>query len=272
MFKTVVILVITFLIGVASAAELVVTATNEGISVPETVESGYTNFVLDNQADAVYAHEIVRLKEGANAELFKKAIIALFSDSADEATFAEIMASTDAFLGGVVGTEPGARRSVGLVLSPGIYVIYADQLADNSLVVDDAHTAIITVTEAANPAPEPVADMTIKLAEYAFALPGDIKAGTYLVKFENIGHEDHLGFVFKLPDGMTAEEAMHSENQSPDWSMAQGVHAVGAGSTVYVEMSFDAGATYLFDCPLPTDQGVSHDELGMMQFVTIPEN
>jgi hypothetical protein len=59
-------------------------------------------------------------------------------------------------------------------------------------------------------------------------LPADIKAGTHLVKFENIGNEDHLGFVFKLPEGMTAEEAMQGEDQSvDDWSQAQGIHDPG---------------------------------------------
>jgi hypothetical protein len=256
----------------AYADQLFVTVTDEGVNVPATIESGYTEFGLDNQSTNVYAHEIIKIKDGGDAAGVLKAIAAMFSGSEDPSVFETLMNNAEAFLGGVVGTMPGAQRSIGLTLTPGTYVLYADQIAGESLVVDETHTAIITVTEAANPALEPMADYTIKLAEYAFALPGDITAGTHLVKFENIGKEDHLGFVFKLPDGMTAEEAMNSNGESvDDWSQAQGVHALASGSVNYVEMTFEPGATYLFDCPIPNDEGVSHDQMGMMQFVTIPE-
>jgi hypothetical protein len=262
---------VTFLAS-AYADQLVVTVTDEGVSVPTTIESGYTEFGLDNQSTNVYAHEIIKIKDGGDAAGVLKAIAAMFSGSEDPSVFETLMNNAEAFMGGVVGTVPGAERSVGLTLKPGTYVLYADQISEEGLIIDDTHTAIITVTEATNPAPEPTADYTINMAEYAFALPGDIKAGTHLVKFENIGTEDHLAFVFKLPDGMTPEEAMHSNDGSvDDWAEAQGVHAVGGGSANYVEMTFEAGATYLFDCPIPNDEGVSHDEMGMMQFVTISE-
>jgi uncharacterized cupredoxin-like copper-binding protein len=269
--KSVVLVFVLSCLMLAYADELTVTVTDESISVPSTIESGYTQFVLDNQASNVYAHEIVKVKDGADPKVFRDGIIAFFSGTADETTIGNIMATMDVFVGGAIGTEPGSTRSVGLTLTPGTYVIYADQISEEGLIIDDAHTAIISVTEAANPAPEPTPDYTIKMTEYAFALPGDIKAGTHLVKFENIGKEDHLGFIFKLPDGMTPEEAVHAENPNVEWSEAQGVHAVGGGSATYVEMTFEPGATYLFDCPIPNDEGVSHDELGMMQFVTIPE-
>jgi hypothetical protein len=263
-------IVLVFLTS-AYGDQLVVTVTDDGVSVPATFESGYTEFVLDNQSSKVYAHEIVKLTEGADPELFKQSIIAFFSGTADEAMIGQVMGSVEVFVGGAIGTVPGGTRNVGLVLTPGTYVMYADQISEEGLLIDEAHTATITVTEGANPAPEPKADYTINMAEYAFALPADLKAGTHLFKFENIGEEDHLGFIFKLPDGMSAEEAMHSEDPNVDWAEAQGVHAVGAGSVTYVEMTLEPGATYLFDCPIPNDEGVSHDEMGMMQFVTIPE-
>ncbi len=269
------IIVLVFVLGcflLAHADDLTVTVTDEGISVPSTLESGYTQFVLDNQASKVYAHEIVKLRDGADPEAIKQGIIAFFSGTADEAMIGQVMGSVEMFVGGAVGTVPSNTRSVGLVLTPGTYVMYADQISEEGLIIDEAHTATITVTEATNPAPEPTPDYTINMAEYAFALPADLTAGTHLVKFENIGEEDHLGFIFKLPDGMTPEEAMHSQGEGiDDWSQAQGVHAMGAGSATYVEMTLEPGATYLFDCPIPNDEGVSHDEMGMMQFVTIPE-
>jgi hypothetical protein len=264
------IVLLTFLAS-AYADQLVVRVTDEGVSIPATLESGYTEFVLDNQSSKVYAHEIVKIKDGGDAAAVQQAVAAMFSGSEDPSVFETLMNNAEAFLGGVVGTVPGDKRSVGITLTPGTYVIYADHITEQGPVLDEVHTAAVTVTEAANPTSEPEADYTIKLAEYAFALPADLKAGTHLVKFENIGKEDHLGFVFKLPDGMTPEEAMKSNDESVEWSEAQGVHAVGSGAANYVEMTFEPGATYLFDCPIPSDNGTPHDQMGMMQFVTIPE-
>lgn len=265
---------VSFLAVASAQTQLVVTVTDETIRAPETLESGYTEFVLDNQASGVYAHEIVRIKEGGDARAVQEALPGLFSEEADEATFAMIVANTDKLLGGAVGTVPGGERSVGLSLTPGTYVIYADEITDAGISIDPAHTAVLTVTQAAEPAAEPEADITIKMAEYAFALPAAIPAGTHLVRFENVGEESHLGFVFALPEGVTQAEAMNSTTgaEPVDWASAQGVHALDAGAVMYAELTFEAGRTYLFDCPLPNDEGTAHDELGMMQFVTIPAN
>ena len=251
---------------------LTVTVQDARISVPATVESGYTEFALENRTNDVYAHEIVKVKAGADPVAFRDGIIAFFSGKADEKMMGDLMGMLEVFAGGAVGTAPGRNRSVGIVLTPGTYVVYADKITDTGLVIDAAHTAIVTVTKAAAPPAPPQADYTVKLGEYSFILPETFRAGSHLVKFENSGKEDHLAFVFKLPDGMTPEEAMQSEDPSVDWAQAQGIHALGGGASAYVEMTFEPGATYLFDCPIPNDAGKAHDEMGMMRFVTIPQS
>ena len=244
--------------------QLVVTVTDQGISISGQVQSDYTRFVLENRASDVYAHEFVRLKDGADAEAVRQALPALLSGCADEATFGIVMANTDSFLGGAVGTPAGGEREVGLVLTPSSYLVYADHITDAGPGVDVAHTALVTVAEAASPTTAPEDDLTVELAEYAFALPADLTAGTHLVRFENVGTETHLGFVFELPEGMTVEEAMYEEGPV-DWANAQGVHALDPGAVVYAAMTVEPSRTYLFDCPLPNDQGMPHDRLGMMQ-------
>lgn len=242
------------LLGVTATAcahtRLVVTVTDQGIDVLTHFESGYTNFVLDNRASGVYAHEIVRTEDGGDARAVQEALPGLFSGEANEANFAMIVANTDKLLGGAVGTVPGGELSVGLTLTPGTYVIYTDEITDVGISIDPTHTAVLIVTQAAEPALEPEAGLTIKVAEYAFALPAAIPAGTHLVRFENVGEESHLGFVFALPEGMTQAEAMNSTTGAEPvaWASAQGVHA---GAVMYAELTFEAGRTYLFNCPIP---------------------
>lgn len=260
------------LLGTAFAHSLSVKVFQDHISVPTTAESGYTEFALTNGTGDIYAHEIVKVKAGADPEIFRDGIIAFFSGKADEKMMGELMGMLDVFSGGAVGTAPGSSRSVGMVLTPGTYVVYADKITDTGLVIDKAHTAIVTVTEAKQPASAPTADYTIELGEYAFLLPETLEAGTHLVKFENSGKEDHLAFVFRLPDGMSEDEAMQRENPPIDWAQAQGVHALGSGAAAYALLTFEPGATYLFDCPIPNAEGKAHDEMGMMRFVAIPQN
>lgn len=258
-------------LGVSFAHGLTVTVHDAHISVPDTVESGYTEFVLANESQSIYAHEIVKIKAGADAAAFRDGIIAFFTGKADEKTVGTLLETLEVFAGGAVGTLPGTSRSVGMMLTPVTYVIYADRISDQGPTIDQAHTAIIKVTQAARPVPAPEPDFTIKLGEYAFMLPTTIEPGTHLVAFENVGKEDHLGFVFRLPDGVSAEEAMHMKDPVIDWARAQGLHALGSGATAYAQMTFEPGATYLFDCPIPNDAGKAHDELGMMRFVEIPQ-
>ena len=179
------------------------------------------------------------------------------------------MAHAEGLVGGAVGTPPGSTREVGVNLTPGTYVVYADRITAEGTQLEVSHTAVVTVTRAADADPAPEPDLTVPLADYAFALPADLSAGTHLVRFKNVGKETHLGFVFELPAGMTREEAT-AHDGPVDWATAQGVHALDAGEFTDVEMTFKPGRTYLFNCPIPNAEGTPHDALGMMQFVTIP--
>ncbi len=99
------ILGLALLLGVMAVAsaqsQLVVSVTDKGVSVPAHIESGYTEFVLDNQASGTYAHEIARIKDGRDARAVQQALPKLFSEDADESTFGMVMANTDKLLGGV---------------------------------------------------------------------------------------------------------------------------------------------------------------------------
>lgn len=243
--------------------ELNVTVRDDRIVVPKTLESGYVTFGLENRSESTYAHEILRLKPGGDAEVVRATLSRFFSGRGSENDFTALMTHANKFVGGAVGTPPGETREVGLELTPGTYVVYADRITERGTQFDLEHTAVVTVTKAAAPEPAPTPDLTIPMAEYAVALPASVPAGTHLVRFENVGKETHLGFVFALPEGMTREEAMAYSGPT-DWA--------SAGEFADVEMTFKPGRTYLFDCPIPNDEGTPHDAMGMMQFVTIPQS
>lgn len=268
------VLLLMLLGGSALADELRMVVTDDGIKLPASIQSGYTRFVLDNQAGKPYANEILRVQDGVDGEAALQDLIAVFRGEADEATANQTFMSVTPVSGAVI-TLPGASRQIGVVLDPGTYLVYADWMDPEGPGIEPSHTGVINVEQAAAPAPEPTADLEIKLAEYAFALPAALPAGTHQTRLENIGQEPHLGFIFKLPAGITeadvhAAMASGGEPDWIDWSTAQGVHLLGAGQVTYLDLTFEPGASYLFDCPIANDEGITHDELGMQMIVTIP--
>lgn len=269
-FLALVSIVLFGVFSVGSGHELNVTVYDDRVSLPQTVGSGYVTFGLENRSQGTYAHDILRLKPGGDAEVVRRALSRFFSGQGSEDDFAKLMRHADELGGGAVGTPPGRTREVGVNLTPGTYVVYADRITGEGTQLEVSHTAVVTVTKAADPDPAPEPDLTVPMADYAFALPASVPAGTHLVRFTNVGQETHLGFVFELPAGMTREEAM-AHDGPVDWATAQGVHALDAGEFTDVEMTFKPGRTYLFDCPIPNDEGTPHDAMGMMQFVTISD-
>lgn len=257
-------------LSVGLSHSLNVTVYDDRVSLPKTVASGYVTFGLENRSGGVYAHDILRLKPGGDAEVVRGALSRFFSGRGSEDDFAELMAHADKLVGGAVGTPPGGTREVGVNLTPGTYVVYADRITGEGTQLRVSHTAVVTVTKAAEEHAAPEPDFTVPMADYAFALPASVPAGTHLVRFTNVGQETHLGFVFELPEGMTREEAV-ARGGPVDWATAQGVHALDAGEFTDVAMTFRPGRTYLFDCPIPNDEGIPHDAMGMTQFVTVPD-
>jgi hypothetical protein len=260
--------------------EVVFTATTENLTGPATVEAGYVNLALDNQDKTMRAHGIYRVKEGADLEDAKNLMIWFFSSftGGEEVTAEDVYALTDGFYGGAVFIEPGTRKEVGVTLTPGTYVIYADGITDEGLSMTPEYITTLEVTPSSTESVTlPTPDYTIRMVDHAFAFPADIKAGEHLFRVENLGHQDHMMFISKyLPgkgheDGLALlqDETLDSTTVFEEETI--GVHAIWPGLFNDVVLDLEPG-TYGAVCfSTDPETGAPHAMIGMFQSFTVSE-
>lgn len=124
--------------------------------------------------------------------------------------------------------------------------------------------------------PEPVADVTITMANYNFTVPENVTAGTKIVAFSNEGTEDHEAPLIRLDEGATMADflaAIQAEaGGPPPGTGVGGVNVLAPGETVYGIVDFEP-ATYGLLCFVESEahEGAAHLELGMIAEFTVTE-
>jgi hypothetical protein len=128
---------------------------------------------------------------------------------------------------------------------------------------------------------EPQEDMVINLIDFAFAIPAELEAGTWLWEVHNTGDQWHELVIAPIEEGTTLEEVTEmiledimggqESGQEPQlipifiWS------PMAAGSRAWFNITLEQG-TYVVVCGLPdlnSDSGHTHLEEGMIQIVTV---
>jgi hypothetical protein len=133
---------------------------------------------------------------------------------------------------------------------------------------------------------EPQADVTVELADFAFIMPDEIKAGKQLWQYKNTGKQWHMIFGVTPVEGTTMADVMAALMQEgepsgpPPFEFAEdmGIPPISAGERVWVEHDIQVG-TYLMACPLPDvaammegKEPMSHLHHGMHRILTVTEN
>lgn len=260
--------------------EVIFTASTENLTGPASVEEGYVNLVLDNQDDGMRAHGIFRVKDSADLEEAKDLMPRLFGSfsGGEEITAEDVYALTDGFYGGAVFIEPGTQKEVGVTLTPGTYVIYADGITDEGLLMEGEYITTLEVTPSTLASVTPqTPDYTIKMVDHAFAFPADIKAGEHLFRVENLGHQDHMMFISKyLPgkgheDGLALLEDETLDSTTVFEEETIGVHAIWPGLFNDVLLDLEPGTYGAICFSTDPETGAPHAMIGMFQSFTVSE-
>lgn len=126
---------------------------------------------------------------------------------------------------------------------------------------------------------EPTA-VDIQGTDYAFVAPATLEAGTLEVTFTNSGQEPHFAGIGKVADGRTFEDvrgALSSPASSgpapsgpPPFEDYAGVPVVDPGLAATAVFELEPGE-YAIYCLLPSRDGQSHAQKGMVQPLTVTE-
>jgi hypothetical protein len=249
-----------------------VTITTSGFELPATLQAGRYLVTATNAGDQEAEAQFARLPAGVTEAMLSDVIAtpeALPPEWAYRATLA----------GGAFDVPPGGSEQVIVDLTPGTWYVVAME----------GLTAFqsITVTDGAIPvasAPEPPADATIEVQEYAFVgLPEQVMPGRHLWKITNTGSQPHFLELGSSETPVTAEQALQAlqvffEGGTPppgvpDLSQGitdlPGMNALSAGQTAWLVLDLAPG-NYLVSCFFPDQETqMPHALMGMIGAFTV---
>jgi len=235
--------------------EIVVEATDAGLSVPADTPSGIVAFKMGDLESALPA----RLNEGVTLDQLNEAL-------AQPDPFAALGLLT--LLGGANHTTDGR---VIVDLKPGQHVILNFP--------ENAAPAVYPFT-AGDPsgATAPAADVTVDLVDFNFGLQPEVAAGPQVWQINNKGQQWHEMAIVKLNEGATVDDVLamlQSGEESADPPPFEQVafwSPNSPGETGYVTWDLPAGE-YTVICFLPDIAGdmTAHAAHGMVSTLTVTE-
>ena len=242
----------------APPAQLNVTTADFKFEVDqESVPAGWVELIQENTGKAPHEVQMFRLNEGVTFQQFKKA---------SKGPGITKVATTVGGTAGTAGISTDRTQAVTLELEEGSYALICFVQGHNMRGMIAPFE--VTAPEGEEQA-EPVADDTIKAADFELFLPeGFTGQGTYA--FENAGPAEHEITLYKVD--ATLEEAekylagKDAFRAPPPGGMkgldfAGGAAAAEAGITQYVTLDLEPGV-YIAACFVPDKKG-PHAFMGM---------
>lgn len=230
--------------------------------LPEVVEAGPTRIHFTNDGGEPHHVQLFKLNDGVSVDE-----VAASLEAGPEAVL-----ELGHFDGGTGLVAPGAESRADAVvdLSPGMYVVIcfvpgpdgSPHLAHGML----RHLEVTGTSRAADP---PVATHRVELLDYALSLPEEIPSDALLEVSNTATMEPHEMIVAPLPDNVTVDEVLAAIEQGDTLPVVPlgGVQAIMPGRTQQLQLDLDPGR-YVIWCEIPSPDGASHAEKGMIRAVT----
>jgi hypothetical protein len=246
----------------ASAAipEVTIKAADFSFDAPDQIEAGLIKVNLVNNGQEPHHAQIARLNDGVTLDQFQAAL-----REGEAAAFPLI-----AFVGGPGLVDPGLETQVTLDLTPGQYILLCFMPSHDGVPhLAKGMVRPIEVVAPADPAEAaaPKADATVKLLDFSFILPAEIKAGPQVWEVVNEGPQPHEIMLVKLAEGKTVADInafMSDPHGAPPFSQIGGFQAINPGVSGWLNLDLTPGE-YVALCHVPDPaSGKAHEELGMM--------
>jgi hypothetical protein len=246
-------------------ATVTVTTSEYSFDAPSELPAGYTTFKLVNRGKELHHVQLVKLEEGKTADDFMAALKA-GGPPPKWATMA----------GGPNPADVAGESTTTMPLEPGNYVMVCFiPGADGVPHIMKGMSKPVTVTPASGPgAPEPQADIVMKLVDYDFTLSQPLTAGRHTIRIENAGPQPHELALVKMERGKTpmdfAEWGEKQVGPAPG-TLHGGVSAIMAGDHAFVEVDLEPGE-YGLICFIPDmKDGKAHFHHGMIKTIKVEE-
>jgi hypothetical protein len=235
-----------------------VTARNYAFDAPDSIAAGLTTLRIENKGTELHHLSLVRFVGGKTAADFVNAMKAGGSPPAWAHD-----------IGGPNVAVPGGAQEATLMLDPGNYAMLCYIPSADSVphvMKGMLHPFVVTAHRGPRAA-APKADLTIHLADYAFAPSKPLTAGTHTIRVVNDGPQSHELVLARLAPGKTVQElAAWAETMAgpPPAEPMGGATPMEKGREIWFTQTFTPG-DYAVLCFVPdAKDGKPHVAHGMM--------
>jgi uncharacterized cupredoxin-like copper-binding protein len=119
---------------------------------------------------------------------------------------------------------------------------------------------------------QPKADATVKLQDFSFIIPAEVKAGKQTWQIINEGTQPHEIMLIRLAEGKTLADAQafaQAPHGQPPFSSIGGFQGINPGSSGWLNLDLQPG-DYVALCYIPDPaSGHAHMDLGMIMPFTV---
>lgn len=245
--------------------EITITARDFAFDAPDTIPEGLTTVHFINHGTQLHHATFVRLENGH--------------------TMADLMAamkkpgpppSWAVFDGGPNAVVPGDSSNITQDLEAGNYVMLClvpgpDGVPHMMKGMERAFTVVHPAGGKVD-VPEPVADVTVTLADYSFTLSTPLTAGHHVILVDNSGPQVHELVLVQLPPGKTAMDLVKwvdKQQGPPPGKPIGGLSPMYPGGNASFTVDLTPG-NYAFICFVPdAKDGKPHAMHGMTKQFTI---
>ena len=234
-------------------------ATDYAFQAPDTLAAGLTTFHLMNEGKEPHHVTVLQLAEGQSA--------------ADLQKMSGPPPANAVFLGGPNPAMPGGSAEATVNLKPGRYALFCViPSPDGQAHLMKGMVRELTVTAGTAAVAEPVADVTLKLADYSFETSTPLTAGHHVIRVEDVGPQPHELVLVKLDSAKTVQQVVQWTEKMqgpPPGTFLGGVSMLSMGEVAFIPVDLTPGEYGLICFYSDAKDGKPHFMHGMMKQITV---
>lgn len=240
-----------------------VVATDYAFDAPDTVAAGLVTWQLENRGEEGHHLIVYRIDDGHTAD-----------DALAEVAIDQAWPVWLRSMGGPEGTEgPDPGGSFTMRLDPGQYILVC-AIGHPEGNTHAAHGMVhpFFVTDRADDEADPIATDTIRMIDFAYAIPDTISAGDVRFLVLNEGVQRHHVVMEQVPDTATMEQVfgdLQSEEIPPGYRAVGGFTVMAPGGRGWYNVNLPPGRYFLGCLILDPGTGRPHFELGMVRLIEV---
>lgn len=246
--------------------DLLIGIKDDGFTLPDSITAARYSVTSHNEGTQPSHSALGRLPD----EMTQTQLESLMQDDYANAggfTFNDI-----GFVGLPDWPAPGSTATGVIDLEAGTYILF-DPFGARGVVQFEVTGDLLKE-------PDPVADLSVDLAEMSITFPTDaLVAGSHRWKVSNVGTVWHEMALLAVPDSLTGDDLLTlfslPDDATPppglpalEYNPIEAVGLIASGHTSWVDVDLAPGR-YVALCAAPGDNGVPHVMDGMFTFFSV---